>query len=198
MAWVISASKMKANRWRARTKRDLIIEVWEDLDCDSVGAQELQQIQKVVSESFGEGAWESPAAIARTLADEGAVLRHPEVLDFDTQWREQNLTTLLLPDELNFSDLVESSKSITRLDELRRRLEGEGDQVRLRRLRELALSIKRESQRLARSKIAGEKKRAEAREIAQWLTVWLQEPDMFEDWLSLRRRSPEFIQLLDQ
>ncbi len=189
---------MKANRWRARTKRDLIIEVWEALDCDSVGAQELQQIQKVVSESFGEGAMESPAAIARTLADEGAVLRHPEVLDFDTQWREQNLTTLLLPDELNFSDLVESSKSITRLDELRRRLEGEGDQVRLRRLRELALSIKRESQRLARSKIAGEKKRAEAREIAQWLTVWLQEPDMFEDWLSLRRRSPEFIQLLDQ
>jgi len=189
---------MKANRWRARTKRDLIIEVWEDLDCDSVGAQELQQIQKVVSESFGEGAWESPAAIARTLADEGAVLRHPEVLDFDTQWREQNLTTLLLPDELNFSDLVESSKSITRLDELRRRLEGEGDQVRLRRLRELALSIKGESQRLARSKIAGEKKRAEAREIAQWLTVWLQEPDMFEDWLSLRRRSLEFIQLLDQ
>ncbi|MGI9165096.1 MAG: hypothetical protein ACR2G5_01680 [Pyrinomonadaceae bacterium] len=189
---------MKANRWRAHTKQDLIIEVWEDLDCESVGAQELAQIQQAVSESFGEGALESPAAIARTLADEGAVLRHPEVLEFDTQWREQNLTALILPDELNFSDLVESSKSITKLDELRQRLEGEGDQVRLRRLRELALSIKGESQRLAQSKIVGEKNRVEAGEIAQWLTVWLQEPNMFEDWLSLRRRSPEFIQLLEK
>ncbi len=189
---------MKANRWRARTKQDLIIEIWEYLDCESVGAQELEQIQKAVSQSFGEGALESPAAIARTLADEGAVLRHPEVLNFDTQWREQNLTALISPDELNFSDLVESSKSITKLDELRRRLEREGDQVRLRRLRELALSIKGESQRLARSKIVGEKKRVEAREIAQWLTVWLQEPDIFEDWLSLRRRSPEFIHLLQR
>lgn len=186
---------MKGNRWRARTKQDLIIEVWEDLDCESVGAQELGQIQKIVGESFGGGALESPAAIARTLADEGAVLRHPEVLDFDTQWREENLTELILPDELDFSDLVESSKSIVKLDELRRRLEGEGDQERLRRLRELALSIKGESQRIARSKIVSEKKRVEAREIAQWLTVWLQEPDMFEDWLILRRRSPEFIQL---
>ena len=189
---------MRANRWRARTKQDLIIEVWEYLDCESVGAQELEQIQKTVSETLGEGAVESPAAIARTLADEGAVLRHSEVLDFDAKWRKQNLTVLISPDELDFSDLNEASKSLAKLEDLRQRFEGEDDQGSLRRLQEMVLAIKADSRRVANSKVVDDKKRLEAREIAQWLTVWLQQPDMFEDWLSLRRRAPEFRQLLEK
>jgi len=189
---------MKTNSWRARTKEDLIIEVWEHLDCESVGARELEQIQKAVSETFGEGAVQSPAAIARTVADEGALLRHPEVLEFDTRWRRQQLSALISPDELDFSDLVESAKSITKLDDLRQRFEGEGDEIRLRKLLQLVMSIKGEFQQLSKSKIVAEKRRVEARELVQWLTVWLQEPNMFEDWLDLRRRSPEFRQLLKE
>ena len=189
---------MKTNSWRARTKEDLIIEVWEHLDCESVGALELEQIQKAVTETFGEGAVESPAAIARTVADEGAVLRHPEVLEFDTRWRSQRLTALISPDELDFSDLIESAKSITKLDDLRQRFEGEGDEIKLQRLQELVITIKGEFQTLARSRIVDEKSRVEARELVQWLTVWLQEPNMFEDWLDLRRRSEEFRQLLER
>ena len=70
-------------RWRSRTKQDLVIEVWEALDCESVGARELEQIQEALRERFGEGALASPAAIARMVADEGAVLRHPEVCECD-------------------------------------------------------------------------------------------------------------------
>ena len=44
--------------WRARTKRDLIIEVWEALDCESVGARELDQIQQVLRKELGAGAVE--------------------------------------------------------------------------------------------------------------------------------------------
>ncbi len=114
---------MKANTWRARTKHDLIIEVWEALDCESVGARELKQIQKVVWQKFGAGSVDSPASIARTLADEGAVLRHPEVLILDTEWRERELSALIPPDELNFSGLAEASASIKKLDTLRRKFE---------------------------------------------------------------------------
>jgi len=89
---------MKADRESRKTKRDLIIELWEALDCESVGARELEQIQNAVAEKFGEGAVDSPASIARVLADEGAVLRHPEVLDFDTKWRERNLSELIPSD----------------------------------------------------------------------------------------------------
>lgn len=186
---------MKANTWRARTKHDLIIEVWEALDCESVGASELEQIQREVTQKFGTGRADSPASIARTLADEGAVLRHPEVLNLDTEWRERQLSELIPPDELNFSGLVEASASIKKLDSLRRRLEQNQEQDQLRRLRELTLRFKQDALGMARSKTLERRKRLEAREIAQWLTVWLQSPDIFEDWLSLRQRSPEFIQL---
>jgi hypothetical protein len=189
---------MKNFRWRARTKRDLIIEVWEALDCESVGGRELKQIQIVLREKFGAGSVDSPASIARTLADEGAVLRHPEVLSLDTEWREQELFSLIPPNELNFSGLPEASASIKKLDDLRRKFEEIRDEHQLARLREITLKFKRDARDTARSKNVERQKRLEAKEIAQWLTVWLQSPDIFGDWVSLRQRSPEFIQLTSQ
>ncbi|MCM3905020.1 MAG: hypothetical protein ND866_25255 [Pyrinomonadaceae bacterium] len=186
---------MKANTWRARTKHDLIIEVWEALDCETVGARELKQIQKVVTQKFGAGSADSPASIARTLADEGAVLRHPEVLMLDTEWRERELSVLIPPDELSFSSLAEASASIKKLDTLRRKFEQNQEPQKLGRLREMTLQFKQDASGMARSKTVERQKRLEAKEIAQWLTVWLQSPDIFEDWLSLRQRSTEFIQL---
>lgn len=177
-----------------QTKRELIIEVWEALDCESVGARELEQIQSALRDSFGDGAVDSPASIARTLADEGAVLRHPEVLNFDTQWREQSFTGLIEADGLNFLGLAEAAESIMKLERLRQDFEQKGEHQNLDRLRNLALKLKEETQNLARSLILQEILRLEAQEIVQWLTVWLQEPSLFEDWLSLRRSSPEFIQ----
>jgi hypothetical protein len=186
---------MKTYRWRARTRCDLVIEVWEALDCESVGARELTQIQKVVEEELGAGSVESPASIARTLADEGAVLRHPEVLSLDTEWRERELSALGWTDDLNFSGLAEASDSIRTLDTWRRKFEANSERVQLGRLREMTMKLKQDALMVARSKTVERQKRLEAREIAQWLTVWLQAPEIFEDWISLRQRSPEFMQL---
>jgi hypothetical protein len=186
---------MKANRWRARTRRDLIIEVWEALDCESVGSRELAEIQKVVGQELGAGSVDSPASLARILADEGAVLRHPEVLSLDTEWRERELSALIPPDELNFSGLAESADSIKRLDSLRRKFEANGEQAELGRLREMTLKVKQDVLVVSRSQAVASRKRLEATEIAHWLTIWLQSPDIFTDWLSLRQRSPEFIEL---
>lgn len=162
------------------------------MDCESVGARELQHIQSAIRERFGEGAVDSPASIARALAEEGAVLRHPEVLEFDTNWRERFLSDLIAADDLNFSGLEEAAKSIKRLDAVCKRLAREAEQSKLGRLRNLVLRIKEETELVAQSRILGEKERLLASEIVQWLTVWLQEPDIFEDWLSLRQRSVEF------
>jgi len=48
---------------------------------------------------------------------------------------------------------------------------------------------------LAKSSTAPANKRAVAREAAQWLTVWLQNPSIFTDWLALRRSTAEFQEL---
>jgi hypothetical protein len=187
---------MPKTKWKSRTKYELIIEIWEDLHCESVGALELKQIQLGLSERFGAGAVESPAAIARVVADEGAVLRHPEVLDYDTKWRERSISGAIPMDSLEFSSLAAATESIRKLESWRRKFAAGGEQTELRRLREIARKFKQDAQMLARSSIIEEQERLEAGEIAQWLAVWLQEPSIFEDWLMLRKRSPEFTQKL--
>jgi hypothetical protein len=63
---------MTETGWTSRTKRELMIEVWERLDCESVGAAEIEAVMEAVRGRFGEGAVETPARVARLLADEGA------------------------------------------------------------------------------------------------------------------------------
>jgi len=186
-------SIMSATEWQSRTIPDLIIEVWEALDCESVGASELGQIQQVLSERFGEGSVPSPASIARSVADEGAVLRHPEVFDFDAEWRERKLSELQLPPGINFGNLPEAFDSFVKLDQERQKLEGENDELGLKRLREAVAEVFGDSQLRAESKILDPADREAAKEIANALRVWLQAPELFLDWFDLRRRSPEFV-----
>ena len=187
-------AKKPKPKWKSGTRQDLIIEVWEDLDCESVGVYELEQIQEVLREKFGEGAQESPASIARTLADEGAVLRHPEVFDYDTQWRERLISGAVSSESLSFSNLSEASESIDKLESWRKEFAGAGNQGELRRLKEFALKTKRGLQLVARSRVVDTNRRLEAGEIVQWLTIWMLDPVIFEDWLSLRKRSAEFVE----
>src|SRR5439155_18104860 len=75
----------------ARTRNELTIEVWVGLGRAAVGENELGEIQRAIAKRFGAGAVDSPAAIARLLADEGAELRHPEIIEFDARWREAQI-----------------------------------------------------------------------------------------------------------
>jgi hypothetical protein len=182
----------KSSEWKARTKRDLMIEVWERLDCESVGARELEAVSEVVRERFGEGAVESPAIVARLLADEGAELRHSEVLALDSSWRTQDPYEAMFRNVLKFSTFDEAAASIKRLDNLRRQFERKGDREGLRLVREAALKGKQRAQMIARNSKVAERKRAEKEEMAEWFTVWLNQPEIFEDWLSLRQGSKDF------
>jgi len=176
------------------TKEEVIIDVWERLDCASVGTKELTAIQQSLRDRFGDSAADSPAIIARLLADEGAVLRHPEVLDCDAGWRERALSIALVPEGVNFENLDEAAAAIQALDEVRLDLEAESRQPELVRLREAVLGIKKDRQLVARSKVVEENSRLQAGEIAEWLAVWLNAPGLFADWLELRRRSADFVE----
>jgi hypothetical protein len=190
----LSETHMNTRSWGARTKPDLIIEVWEALDCESVGANEIEQIQQALREKFGEGTRESPASIARTVADEGAVLRHQEVFECDVKWRERLMSDAAPLESLGFSSLVEASESIEKLESWRRQFAEAGKQADLRRLQEFALKARQGLQLLARSRIVEAQAGLEAGEIVQWLTIWMRDPTIFEDWLSLRKRSAEFVE----
>ena len=183
---------MTVKSWNARTRQDLIIEVWEALDCESVGARELEQIQHALREKFGEGALESPASIARTVADEGAVLRHFEVFACDVKWRKQNLVKWSFRDVLDFSDLSSAFESVVKLEEKRLQLQADKEAKGLKELRHIVAAARRDLLLRAGSKIIDDGAREQLQEISQWLAIWLQSAELFSDWLDLRRRSLDY------
>jgi hypothetical protein len=165
-----------------RTKRDVIMEVWAESDSQSAGAYELNLIQQAVEESFG--TVESPASLARILADGGIPLRHPEILEADSTWREQRLSRLFGATGLDFGSLKAALESVNRVEALRLQLVEVGDQKKLKGLVEHVREVKTDL--LDQHTLIG-------REAAEWLTVWLQNPTIIENWLSLRRNSTEFL-----
>lgn len=162
------------------TKDQLIFAVWNQLDRDVVGASELNSIQQALSKRFASES--SPASIARVLADHGARLGHPEILQADTRWRERQ--HFFTPDDLSFDSITAALAFIEKLQQA-------DDQPSLR---QSVQTIKHELDYLTTSK-APANRRAVAREAAQWLTVWLQNPQIFPEWLELRRSTNEFREL---
>ena len=122
---------------------------------------------------------QSPAAIARTQADNGVQLVHPDVLNADVIWRSARLFTA---EELNFDTVA---AAVAWMEELPRRNPP----------RESVLSLKRELELVAASSRTSDKDRQLAEEIRQWLTIWLQNPQIFDDWFALRRKTAEFLRI---
>jgi hypothetical protein len=178
--------------WESRTKNDLIIEVWEKLDCESIGAKEIEAVEIAVQDKFGYGAVDSPMIIARLLADEGAHLRHAEILELDVARRLESPYDPMFRNILKFSDFKQTLISIRRLENLRKKFEAENDKEGLRLVRETALKGKQRAQMISRNEKVDEKKRAEKAEIAEWFTIWMQSPEVFENWVLLRQNAKDF------
>src|SRR4030095_10622607 len=92
-------------------------------------------------------------SIARTVADEGAVLRHPEVFQCDVNWREQNLKRWEFHEGLDFSNFSAAFESVVKLEEKRLQLQFDNEASSLKELREVVAGIRKDSLLQARSKI---------------------------------------------
>ena len=180
--------------WKARTRDDLIIEVWEKLDCENVGAAEIHAIETVLHDEYGESAVISPMVIARLLADEGAELRHAEIMKLYVERAADRPYDGALRNIVRIDDLKSTLASIRNLENLRRKYLQEKDMQGLRFIRETALNAKKTAAETANKKNLNETARFVNAEISQWFTVWLQTPEVFEYWAALRQRSPEFIE----
>ncbi len=178
--------------FKSRTKTDLIIEVWEKLDCESIGAVEIEAIETVVRERYGFSAVESPMIIARLLADEGAELRHAEIMELDVARRLESPYDAMFRNILKFSDFRQTLASIRQMENLRKKFVAENDREGLRLMREIALKGKNRALMIAKNARVATEKRHEKQEIAEWFTIWLQNPEVFENWIILRQNSPDF------
>lgn len=163
------------------TKDQLILDLWNESGNEVITASTLNRINAALNQRFGSES--SPSSIARVLADHGARLGHPEILQADARWREHQ--HVFTPDDLSFETIDAAFAFIDKLRQAH-------DQPSLRAS---VQQIKHELDYLARSSKAPANRRAVAREAAQWLTVWLQNPQIFPEWLDLRRSTDEFREL---
>ena len=159
------------------TKDQVILEVWTNTGNDVVRASDLSLIQNTLVQHFGSAP--SPASIARVLADHGARLGHPEILQTDMLWRDSNL--LLSAEDLTIDNLDAATRLMGKLDSLRQQFENE--RALLEPLYQQVRLLKSELQSI-RTNLA--------RELTEWLTVWLQNPRIFKEWLDLRRATDQF------
>jgi len=158
-----------------RTRELLIIDAWKPLDKEVVGASELELIREIIVNRFGTDA--SPASIARALADHGVRLGHPEILQADARWRESNL--FFTPEDLTLDTLEGATALMDKIESLRRQLEMPRVEELYHQVRQLKSELELVPTWLGQ-------------ELAQWLTIWLQNPQIFGEWLDLRRATAEF------
>jgi hypothetical protein len=96
-------------------------------------------------------------------------------------------------DVLNINGLRSALRSIRNLESLRKKYLRDNDKEGIRLVRETALKGKTVAAETAeRERIDAVTRQINA-EIAQWFTIWLQTPDIFDNWVDLRQRSREFI-----
>ena len=177
---------MAPARSRKLTQIEVIIECYEQFGAQSVGRRELEAIVDTLRQTFG-AAIPSPATIARILADHQVPLSHPDVLDVDTEWRERQLSEIVAGD----LDTIETAlKTVGNVQSLATRIHAD----EIDRLRFQVRQVQEELELLSQSQLASRERRSVAAELASWLTVWLQNPAIFDDWLNLRRNSPQFLQ----
>jgi len=92
---------------------------------------------------------------------------------------------------LHFGTLEAAEATLRTLHERheRARLSGgpEG-KAAIEECRRAALLVRARAERIARSRKGDPAKCAEKEEIAHWFAIWLQTPDLFFDWLALRKQ----------
>ncbi len=176
-------------------QRELIVNTWNSLGAPPITVKILNRIQRALAQAIGPQAVVSPASIARVLTDEGAELHHPDVIESDARWREKRLKQSALRARTDLTKPLTLSGAqalLKQFEKLRQEPSVKNDREELRRLSEAARNEKARAQLLAQDVALSDVARKAQREIAEWFRVWLQTPEIFNDWLDLRQRSPEF------
>jgi hypothetical protein len=121
---------------------------------------------------------------------------------YDVQYEDQYSDPLIpepyadrLKGALEFRDLAGAEGSLLRLDAIYREYSSAEDHQGAAMVRALIRKGKLRARALAANPRVQASKRQEKQEIARWFEVWLETPDLFVDWLALRKSSDEFRRL---
>lgn len=176
---------------KRKDKRAMVLDVYDHEAMGEVTAREIAIINQALIAEFGEGGAMEPGEIARILVNEDLPVRFEQIFRMATLRERYENLFVALP---GWATLATAEKSIQMLDEHYRRFAARGDKTGMRYARQAATDGKKATTHAAADIRNDAHRRLEQSEIAHWLEIWLQTPDLFQQWLTLRQASAEFRQ----
>jgi len=174
------------------SKKQLILSLRQEKGLQRAGEQEVREIQAEIRRRLGTEKPPSLSYIARILREAGIPVDYQDRFA-DPPMREPYATQL--HGILHFHDLASAEESLRKLDAVYRQYREAADREGTMLVRALVLKGKQRAASLGSSPRVRPEKRQEKQEIARWFRVWLETPDLFFDWLELRKQSEEFQQM---
>jgi len=96
---------------------------------------------------------------------------------------------------LSFADFSGAEATLRRLEQLRQQYLAAGDPKGVASCRQLAALGRQRAELISRNRRVAHNKRVQKKELANWFRIWLETPDLFADWLALRKKTPAFLRL---
>src|SRR5690348_15004044 len=176
----------------ATTKKQLIHELKVARGLAQAGADEIRAIQADLRARLGPQHKTSASYIANVLRADGVRVNYQDryvdsVIPEPYARRLEGL--------LQFHDFTDAEAALRKLDDAYREYRSVSDRDGTTFVRELAAKGRQRAEGIAGNGRVREEKRREKGEIARWFKLWLDLPDLFFDWLEMRKRSEEFKQL---
>src|SRR5262245_49080033 len=173
---------------KRKSKRELVLDIYDNEAMGEVTPREIAIINQALIEEYGPGGAMTPAEIARVLHEEELPVRFDQVFRMMTTTEKyENIFAHYLEND----NLDEAENSISEIDQLYRKFKKVGDDAGVRFSFEAARTARSNAVELSQLSQLRIAQRREQAEIAQWFGVWLQTPDLFTQWLEIRKASAE-------
>jgi len=111
--------------------------------------------------------------------------------EIETPYREA------LAGVLAFSTFADTERSLRFIENLCRKYRQASDKKGVESCRRIAFLGRRRAESISRNPRVCLRKRLHKKEVAAWFTIWLETPDLFDDWLAMRKNTAEFRALLE-
>ena len=174
---------------KRKSKRELVLDIYDNEAMGEVTAREIALINRGLVEEYGEGGLLPPAEIARILMNEDLPVRLEQIFNMTSV---EEKYARVFEGVLKIDHLATAEKSIRQIDALYRQFQRRHDRRGARAARDFALRGKDQAVSRSNDQSLAANIRAEQAEIADWLTIWLQTPDLFDHWIELRKLSAEY------
>jgi hypothetical protein len=171
------------------SKKQFVLDYCRAQKLERVAEGELRVIRSELQRQLGPRGKTSLAYIASVLRAAGYRVEY-----------EDRYSAPVLPEPyagrlkgvLEFHDLGSAERSLLKLDAIYRDYGSAADPIGAKWVYALVKWGKLRAKSLAANPRVRAEKRIEKQEISRWFQVWLETPDLFADWLALRKSSGEF------